>query len=228
MPRKVQIADAPPQLIAEVISNRCIGDEVYVIGLRCTQIQHWIPGDCIAVYKEDASGVSRPYSLSGDARTERLELWVRRFTAGVVSDELTRKRVGDTLKISPPFGWFRPAEPKESDQLYFATGTGISPFLAAIRSGMAAPRKIYWGLREPLVETDFPANVAIEYCLSRRGPAPRRVTDVLDQVEYHDETHIYACGLDQMIETVLGYFADKGIPAQRLHRECFFTAKVDA
>ena len=55
------------------------------------------------------------------------------------------------------------------------------------------------------------------------GTKRGRVTEVLAELNPAPTDHIYACGLDKMIEEVLGRFMDCGVPREQLHRECFFT-----
>jgi len=225
MPRKIQLSEAPPRIQLKILSSECIGDDIYIVRLSQPKAS-WVPGDCIAVYGPNQSPISRPYSLSGSIKASYLELWVRRFEDGEISNYLCGLRAGDSLEISPPFGWFRPVEPEGAGKIYFATGTGIAPFLSAIRSGSSSSVQIFWGLRHPVELTDpFPVR---RFLSKSTDPQYEngRVTRILDEVVYSENTHFYACGLDRMIEEVLGYFSSKGVDESRLHRECFFTGSA--
>ncbi len=223
MPRKIQIAEPPPKIPVEVMAVSHLGDGIFRIRLR-SPFTDWKPGDCIAVYGPDQSGISRPYSLCGSIFDSELELWVRKFPGGQVSEYLCSCRVGDEIRVSPPFGYFRPAEPENADKLYFATGTGIAPFLSAIHSGIAKPGEIFWGLRQPLTyQPDFPVRMFLSQSV-QADAGQGRITQVLPNLHFTRDTHVYACGLDKMIEEVLGYFSERGLPEAQLHRECFFTA----
>lgn len=222
MSRKPKLAQAPPQLPVRVLDVTPLGDEIYVVGLSAISLP-WMPGDCIAVYAP-GSAQSRPYSLSGSVHDDRLELWVRRFPGGLVSRTLCECRPGDELEISPPFGWFRPGLPEGADRIYLATGTGIAPFLSAIRSGIPPPREFHWGVREPLhIGTTF-QGLPLSLHVSRGEKKTGRLTGHLSGIRIETHTHIYACGLDQMIEQVLSHFRKRGLPESQLHSECFFTA----
>ncbi|MDF3128037.1 FAD-binding oxidoreductase [Kiritimatiellaeota bacterium B1221] len=225
MARKIQIAEPPPRHAVEVLSNVHLGDGIYALRLQ-SPFSDWKPGDCIAVYDGEGRGISRPYSLCGSTSDSELELWVRQFPGGQVSEFLCGCRSGDRIQVSPPFGYFRPAEPRTADKLYFATGTGIAPFLSAIRSGAAQPREVYWGLRQPLEKMpDFPLNIFLS---QSQHPEWRtgRISHILSEVNFTEATHVYACGLDRMIEEVLGYFSSQGLAESQLHRECFFTSNL--
>ncbi|MEX2608232.1 MAG: FAD-binding oxidoreductase [Kiritimatiellia bacterium] len=221
MSRKPELAAAPPRLPVRVLDVTPLGDEVFVVGL--SGISHpWTPGDCIAVYAP-GSTQSRPYSLSGSNQAERLEVWVRRFPEGLVSPYLCDRRPGDEVEISPPFGWFRPGKPEAAHKIYLATGTGIAPFLSAIRSGCPPPRELHWGLRRPLETGDRLEGVPVTLHISRGEERTGRLTEQLDSIDVHPDTHVYACGLDLMIEQAASHFQTRGLPESRFHRECFFT-----
>lgn len=224
MPKKIQFSEAPPRLSVKVMDIEARGDEVFSLRFENPGFI-WQPGDCIAVYAGDGSGISRPYSLSGAVQDPFLEIWVRRFSGGCLSPYVCGRRAGDVIEISPPFGWFRPAEPVDAEKLYFATGTGIAPFLSAIRSGASAPAGLYWGMRKPLALSGLSAERFLSQAQCE-GYKPGRITQGLSDIQITPQTHIYACGLDRMIEEVMGFFTNKGIPGQQLHRECFFTAAV--
>jgi ferredoxin-NADP reductase len=198
-----------------------LGDEVYVLGLTAIPLP-WTPGDCIAVYAQDSSQ-SRPYSLSGSLHEDRLELWVRRFSDGLISRYLCDRKPGDELEISPPFGWFRPGVPEAADKIYLATGTGIAPFLSAIRSGSPPPRELHWGVGHPLQTGDQLGGLPVTLHISRGEGKTGRLTDHLTEIRIEAHTHIYACGLDRMIEQVTAHFRERGLPESQLHSECFFT-----
>jgi ferredoxin-NADP reductase len=222
MSRTPKLAEAPPRLPVRVLDVTPLGDEIYVVGLRPISLP-WTPGDCIAVYAPNST-LSRPYSLSGSIHEDRLELWVRRFPGSVVSQYLCDRKPGDTLEISPPFGWFRPTAPGAADRIYLATGTGIAPFLSAIRSGTPPPRELHWGIRHPLQTGTLLHALPVSLHISRGEHKTGRLTDHLSEINIHPDTHIYACGLDKMIEQALSHFRDCGLPESQLHSECFFTA----
>jgi len=225
MPKKVRLAEPPVRYELRVTDVSPVGDDVFVLRLA-GRYPAWKAGDGLAVFSRDATGLSRPYSLSGAEGAEEIELWVRRFPGGAMSEALTRSRPGDRWEVSAPFGWFRPGEPAEARKYYFATGTGIAPYLSALRSGYAPPERLFWGMRRELCLPEDVPPERIERWVSREtvpGAKRGRVTDVLAELNPAPSDHIYACGLDKMIEEVLGCFTENGVPREQLHRECFFT-----
>lgn len=221
MRKSVDIPGPPPRRPARVISLRHHAGGLFTLTLDAGDFS-FTPGDCIAVYGPDGRS-TRPYSLSGGTADPTLELLIRRISGGQISDWLAQRLPGETLEITPPFGWFRPAAPPQVPKIYVATGSGIAPFLSAIRSGAAPPLACYWGIRSEadLDGISFPGVIP---CISRGPRANGRITGRLARMPLDPQHHYYLCGLDAMIESVASLLEGQGIPAAHIHRECFFTA----
>jgi len=220
MRNSVEIPGPPPRRDARVISVQPHAGGLFTLRLDAAPVA-FTPGDCIAVYAPDGK-TTRPYSLSGGTGDPYLELLIRRIPGGVLSDWLSRRSPGDLVQITPPFGWFRPADPPEAPKIWFATGSGIAPILSALRSGANAPVAFYWGVRraEDLDGITIPG---VTPCISG-GPVPTgRITGHLQQVRTDVGIHYSLCGLDAMIEEVSAWLEAKGVSPSRIQRECFFT-----
>lgn len=225
MARPVRIAEKPPRFSVPVQSVDALGDEVYRVRLDPHPMP-WVPGDCVTLHAP-AVEEGRPYSLSGAADAPFMEFWIRRFPDGEVSRFVTDQRVGDLVEVSPPFGWFRPCEPREAAKIYIATGTGIAPFLSALSTDAQGVQSILWGLRKPLPVPEELRSRVLEICVSGNEPTKGRrgrVTDVVPEIDINSTPHFYLCGLDAMIEEVTTMLKARGVPDSRIHTECFFTA----
>jgi len=225
MPRPVRIAETPPRFQVSVQSVEALGDEVYRVRLDPHPMP-WVPGDCVTLYAPKVDE-GRPYSLSGPPDAPFMEFWIRRFPEGVVSRSLVDHSPGDVVEVSPPFGWFRPCEPKDEPKLYVATGTGIAPFLSALSLDKECRPRVLWGMRTPLPVPDILQAHDLQRCISR-GTSSRegckRVTDVLRECDLGAGGHVYLCGLDAMIEEASSLLKERGVPDSRRHTECFFTS----
>ena len=134
------------------------------------------PGDCFTIYNPD--GVSRPFSASSGHRDPDLRFVIRCMPGGAVSAWLATRRVGEEIELSPPFGWFRPGcgeEPGEPTVL-IATGTGIAPFLSALRSYPdLEPAICLYGVRSlaDAVAVDYlRRRCSLRLCISREEVPP--------------------------------------------------------
>ncbi len=217
----------------DVVGVRAIGSEVFELQLRREGIP-FVPGDCMALYAADGR-VSRPYSLASGTGEEVLRFVIRRMAGGEVSPYLAGRRVGDRVRVSPPFGWFRPGEhTAERPAVFVATGTGIAPFLSHFRSRPDAPRSLcLYGVRQraDAVDAEWLAGRSdFHLAVSReraRGAFHGRVTELLPTLALPPEADFYLCGLDAMIDEVTVWLEGRGVPLERIHRECFFNAGYD-
>ena len=193
------------------------------------------PGDCLALFAGD-SKTSRPYSIASGTCEDRLRFIVRKMDNGIVSSYLSTRAPGEQVKASPPFGWFRPG-PRDDHApfVFIATGTGISPFFAHLRSfPNDPPAQCLYGVRfvQEAVDLDrLRRQCDLRLAVSREsapGHHHGRVTDLLEEMPVTSDTHYYLCGLDTMIDDVTNWLEKRGTSITNIHRECFFNASHDA
>jgi ferredoxin-NADP reductase len=168
--------------------------------------------------------------VSSGSHDPDLEFVVRRMPDGAVSQWLAARSPGDVVEISSPFGWFRPGQGGEPGVL-IATGTGIAPFLSALRSFPDwRPAVCLYGVRSlaDAVAVDYlRGRCPFRLCVSREQAPPHhhgRVTDLLDEVPRDQGTNYYLCGLDAMVREVGQWLEARGVHYTRIHREVFFSA----
>lgn len=195
----------------------------------------FVPGDCVALFGEDEN-TSRPYSMASGVDENLLRFVVRRMSDGQVSPWLAERKPGDRVKVSPPFGWFRPGPGEDGKAFVFvATGTGISPFLSHFRSlPERPPLQCLYGVRKLTDAVDLEwLNAAgnVRLAVSREdanGHHRGRVTELLDDMPCAADIHYYLCGLDDMIDDVTTWLESQGVPITCIHRECFFNSSYSA
>lgn len=194
----------------------------------------FVPGDCMALYADDGR-VSRPYSLASGTADPELRFIIRRMDGGDVSPFLCSRRPGDIVRVSPPFGWFRPgALAAQRPFVFMATGTGVAPFFAYLRSpGAIRPAAFRYGCREASDQVDVDwlrERGGVDPFLSReRNSVSRhgRITERMNELPIGDYDY-YLCGLDSMIDETTRYLQGSGISLARVHRECFFNAPMES
>lgn len=196
-------------------------------GLRFT------PGDCVAIYGNGPDVESRSYSIASGTGEASLRFVIRRLAGGAVSETLCGLQPGERLRVSEPFGWFRPARggPPGAPSVFIATGTGMAPFLSALRSDPSfVPAAFLLGVRHLADAVALPflqARGGVQLALSRQRVSPHhhgRVTDLLDGPQHHSDTHYYLCGLDAMIDEVTAWLQSHEVDPGHIHREVFFHA----
>lgn len=206
---------------------RVLDDDLFILVLERDALS-FLPGDCVALYGGD--GESRPYSIASGSNEETLRFLIRKLEEGEVSSWLMQRQAGDRVRVSLPFGWFRPGQDIGGDPFVFvATGTGVAPFLAYRHSfPERPPQQILYGLRRRCHAIGFDqlnAWCPVELAISREPCAAHyegRVTDLLDGVPVTPEMHYYLCGHESMITDASDRLQARGVDLFRIHREVFF------
>jgi ferredoxin-NADP reductase len=212
---------------------RWFGKDVFELQLERGGMP-FVPGDCLALYAEDGR-VSRPYSIASGTDESFFRFLIRRMPGGAVSPYLASRKPGDLVRISPPFGWFRPQDSASPKFVFVATGTGVAPFFSALRSGLRVkPAVLLYGVRQgaDVVDIDFLRSVCdVKLAVSREevpGAHRGRVTGLLGELPVGPDVDYYLCGLDTMIDEVTNWLEARGVAITRIHRECFFNASYEA
>jgi ferredoxin-NADP reductase len=219
--------------VRAVTGLRWFGRDVFELQVERTAYP-FEPGDCAALFGADGR-VSRPYSIASGTAEPILRFLIRRMPGGEVSDYLAGRKPGDLVRISPPFGWFRPGKRAPQRPFVFvATGTGVAPFLSYLRSPSAGrPMAFLYGVRQAAdrVDPEWLTQVGGMQCAISRerlaGCHHGRLTGLLDRLPLGDEHDYYLCGLDTMIDEVTAWLEARGVPMERIHRECFFNASYE-
>lgn len=209
-----------------VIKVRVIHSDLFELVVERNGLE-FVPGDCVALYTD--TDKSRPYSIASGANEPELRFVIRKMAGGEVSPWLMDRQPGDTLRITPPFGWFRPGQDiGDAPFVFIATGTGIAPFLAYQRTFDKPPEHGLYGVRhvaDAIGYSELLSSCPVQLAISREESQIHhegRVTDLLDQLPRKTETHYYCCGLESMIHDVGEWLQSHGVPLINIHREVFF------
>lgn len=214
-----------------VVSVEFLSNDVFEFVVQRDGLE-FTAGDCIAIHDRDEV-VSRPYSIASGINDDYLRFVIRRMPDGVVTEYLCQLQPGDTVRIDPPFGWFRPgsARAEGAPFAFIATGTGIAPFLSYLHSVPELPPVLcLWGVRhqrDAIAEDFLRSRCPFQLAVSQEeanGHHRGRVTDLLGMLPLTANIHVYLCGLDAMIDDVSEWLENKGVDFARIHREVFFHA----
>ena len=190
-------------------------------------------GECAVLFND--AGDSRPYSMSSAPQDDALSFLVRRLPGGALSGWLAERRPGDAVRLSPPFGEFRPTA-GENPTVLIATGVGVSPFLSLLRSRPAAPGPLrcLYGVRTLHDAVELPLlreKTELQLAVSREpdcGHFHGRVTGLGDTLSAGQGAEFYLCGYDAMIDEVSLLLNTRGVDSARIHTEVFFDSKPPA
>jgi ferredoxin-NADP reductase len=136
---------------------------------------------------------------------------------------------GDIVRITPPFGWFRPGQDvEEAPFVFLATGTGIAPFLSYIKTFSNPPVRCLYGVRraaDAIGYEELQLHCPTHLAVSREQTDEHhqgRITELLELLPLDAGTHYYCCGLESMVNEVSEWLQQNGIGLSQIHREVFF------
>ncbi|SEO98213.1 Ferredoxin-NADP reductase [Halogranum amylolyticum] len=192
------------------------------------------PGQHTTVqFEQDGEEVVRPYTVTNLPGTDELTLAIRRYDDGTASVWMHERERGDTVEVGDVDGNLYVRD-FDSDVVFVATGTGITPMAAMLRDYADrgdGDAHLFVGekTREDLIyrETfDRTAasndNVDVTYSLSEEdwdgatGHVQHRLTDELDSLEGRD---FYVCGVPQMVVETTDLLKDEGVSEDHIYTE---------
>ena len=183
-----------------------------------------------------SQGLERDYSLTSGPEDTPLALLIRHVPEGALTPFLASLEPGAEIAFSGPRGHFA-FRPSDRPAVFVATGTGIAPFSAMVRSG-ARDFLLLHGVRaaEDLYYEDLFRAAAGEVvpCLTglgagqspRPGVFPGRVTAYLEANLPQGAYDFYLCGREEMIRDVT-LLVDEAFPGSRVYAEIFFAGAGD-
>lgn len=98
----------------------------------------------IIVFEKDAKKVFRPYSLTSLPKSlPRFELCVKRYENGTASVYMNERKVNDKINFNKPIGNLF-IRNKDKENVFIATGTGVTPMMGMIRELLDENNKETW------------------------------------------------------------------------------------
>jgi naphthalene 1,2-dioxygenase ferredoxin reductase component len=184
----------------------------------------------------------RPYSMAGLTGDANFEFHVRLVPDGRVTGYIANTlKVGDAVKVSGPLGSAYLRRKHEGPMLCVAGGTGLAPILSILRravtEGMRNPTHLYFGVRSPRdvyglawlehLRREHAALKVHVVVTSGGDPAVQRcglVTQAIEQ-DLGDLAgwRAYLCGSPPMVEAATRVARQKGIGADHIYADAFYT-----
>ena len=216
----------------------------------------FVAGQYLALgVRVDDRVVQRPYSTASDpAGADAHEFLIRHVPGGALTPHLWSLPVGSRVRLGPPKGTFTLVDGDEKAHVFVATGTGLAPFLAMLRTLARRPQPprtvlVHGAARvEDLVCGDEVADLAasglpVAYVptISRPDdPANRgwqgrtgRAEDVLATVLRSADlapgsVSAYLCGNPGMVAAAEVALLAHGVAPAHIHAERYWTASGSA
>ncbi|MDD6291896.1 MAG: dihydroorotate dehydrogenase electron transfer subunit [Lachnospiraceae bacterium] len=203
---------------ATVLSQECLGAGIYDLTIQTKEIAaHAKAGQFVSVYSDDASKLlPRPISLCGiDAEAGTLRLVYRVTGEGTGTEEFSRLKKGDTVKILGPLGNGFTIEPGKKAFL-IGGGIGVPPMLQLakdIKKAGVVPFQIVMGYRDANTFLMDEFKEQAETFVATEDGSVGTKGNVLDAIRANALTAdvIYACGPTPMLRALKAYAAEQGM-----------------
>jgi ferredoxin-NAD(P)+ reductase (naphthalene dioxygenase ferredoxin-specific) len=241
IPEPDEIVVHPARIVkASVVAVEDLTHDIKRLLLRPAKPVEFSPGQYVQL--QFSPEHVRPYSMARLSGDELFEFHIRLVPDGRVTGYIARDlRVGDSVKVSGPLGSAYLRRKHEGPVLCVAGGTGLAPILAILRGAIAQrmtnPIHLYFGVRSPRdiygmpwldqlkrEHPDLTVNVVVT---SAGNPASQRCGLVTDAIE-HDHGDLtgwraYLCGSPPMVEAATVVARRRGIAAEHIHADAFYT-----
>lgn len=169
----------------------------------------------------------RSYTVCGGEQDEYLTVLFRHVPEGVLTPQLTQLKPGDIINISGPYGEFTLRD-RARPVIFFATGTGVAPCRAYLRTHPELNLTLFHGVRfaEDLYYREEFKSIAYHPCVSREPPAPGisngRVTDLARATSFPPDSHFYLCGANEMIYEMQEILQERGVAPEAIFTEAYY------
>ena len=181
-------------------------------------------------------GVNREYSVASSPTENYIDFYIREIKDGTISSSLRNLEVGDKVKILGPFGeFYLNTYEEEKKYIFFATGTGLAPFLSLINYHKINDYQIYHGVRYledifTLFELkNYNAFVSREKELDLNGFKNNninikkgRMNKYLENLTLNENMLFFLCGNSQMVSDIYDILVSKKIGQKNIFTEIFF------
>ena len=201
-----------------VLKQQCIGKDIYDMTIQTKHIAgHAKAGQFVSLYSNDASKLlPRPISLCGiDAEAGTLRLVYRVTGEGTGTEEFSRLKAGDTIRVLGPLGNGFTVEPGKKAFL-IGGGIGIPPMLELAKGIKAAGTCEFVSVMGYRDAQTFLLDEFKEqgdcYVATEDGSvgAKGNVLDAIKEYKLNADV-IYACGPTPMLRALKAYAAEQGM-----------------
>lgn len=215
-------------LTAELLQRRWLSQNAFEIELTRPPSFEFKPGQTILFLHQS---LRRYYSLISTPNDPIISLCVHFVRDGRFSPILANAKIGSRFKFTGPHGYFT-FKPSNRIPVFFATGTGIAPFVSFARSGVRDFALLHQAISadELYYQSDF-IEITPKYfaCLSeapvKESSCPDmfcgKVSDCISKNLPPGCYDFYLCGDREMIQDVT-LLADESFPGSYVFTEVFF------
>jgi CDP-4-dehydro-6-deoxyglucose reductase len=194
---------------------------------------NFLPGQYINIIKAD---IKRSYSIGGIDASGNLVFYIKNYENGKMSNYLFNSaKENDLLRIEGPLGSFFLRENSLENIVFLATGTGIAPILSMLSNEVnktSLKNKNVYLFHGGRYETDLlEKDILKEFNISYIPVLSREKRDnffygyvqdiVINQRIDLENTSVYACGSNNMIEDAKLLLLKNGLHRNQFYSDAF-------
>ncbi|MCC5849343.1 MAG: FAD-dependent oxidoreductase [Verrucomicrobia bacterium] len=206
-----------------ILSHEPMGRDAFLLRLERPDWS-WRAGELVGILGATAVD-QRDYTIASGERDDTLDVIYRLIPHGVLTPFLRKKAPGDTLRVLGPYGRFVLRDPNRP-VLFCATGTGIAPCRAYLRTHPTLDLTLLHGVRHPedlYFREEFERSQYHPHCSrTRLAGATERITDTLKTMELPDGVHVYLCGANEMIYEADEILSERGVGFDQIFHEPYY------
>ncbi len=213
----------------------------------------YLPGQFITL-SDNISGkkIFRPYSFCSSPYVDEFPtVTVKRVPGGLMSNHINDNyHAGQEVEAQEPMGLFTTEYNSDRSRhaIFFGGGSGITPLFSILKTILqkepdSKVSLIYGNRREEFIifreELDqmneaYP-NFELKHILEEPGnadpdftgrPTPDMIAHIYDSLDANDQTEIYVCGPEGMMDTVADGLQLAGVKDHQIKRESFEAGKT--
>ena len=221
-------------LNARLIEYNDIADEARHFVFEADAEFTFLPGQFVSFSElVDGKKVTRAYSIASPPHGNVFELCLNRVTQGKLSPRLFDMGIGDCIEMQGPLGYFVMRNPV-NDTVFVATGTGIAPFRAMLKSQLLHDSEHQFTLifgvryeRNIMYQEEFEAMAAQHQnfhfwpTLSRpespwQGRTGHVQSHLMEAIGDRRDVDVYICGLKLMVDDVRSRLKELGFDRKHI------------
>ncbi|MCB1068829.1 MAG: hypothetical protein KDL31_00650 [Kiritimatiellae bacterium] len=172
----------------------------------------------------------RSYTICSGTGDPYLQILFRYMPEGSLTPDLSRLTAGDRIIVTGPMGEFTIRD-RTRPCIFVATGTGIAPARAYLRSQAVDQLTLVHGVRkaEDLFYRDEFSTGSYISCVSSEpgGDLQGRVTDWLAGFSLPDRATYHLCGANEMIYEVRDSLLSRGVAQDAIVTEAYYYRSDD-
>lgn len=217
----------PVQL--SVLEHRAMGTDAHLLRLE-KPAWSWEAGQLVSLAGKGKYD-QRDYTICSGVGDATLDVLYRLIPHGLLTPYLVEKQAGDRIGVLGPYGRFTVQDPTRP-LLCCATGTGIAPFRAFLRSHPHISMTLLHGVRTPedlYFQEEFTGIDYRPFC--SREPLNgicSRLTESLHTLPLPDKVQVYLCGANEMIYEAEELLKNRGVDESDLFHEPYYYRAYDA